>query len=432
MRRRKFAAYHRKFSHTMISPDCFAADHRLMGLTEAFALINERVAAVTGDETLPLDLCLGRILAEELLAAQSQPPFANAAMDGYGLRHEDLARVGRRLPIAARIAAGHPNALEIPSDCVVQIFTGAPLPVGFDTVVMQEDCLIEGNHVVFPDSVTLGSHVRLPGIDFKPGDRLLAAGQRLRPQDLAIAAAVGRSQLLVKTRLKIGLFSTGDELVEPGQQLGPGQIYDSNRPMLRAALTAMGFDVADLGHLDDRLDGLVTAFALAGMDHDALVSTGGVSVGGEDHVRTAIQQLGQIHFWKLAMKPGKPLALGQIGRAAFLGLPGNPVSSLISLLVVGRIVLQRLAGASLDAVLPRLIPVPAALSLARADNRVNFLRGSLVEQSGQIVALPYFSQDSSLISSLVGSHGLIEVGPGTTAIAAGEAVGFIPYESLLR
>jgi len=416
----------------MISTDCFAADHRLMSLTDAFSLIAERVQPVTGDESLPLELCLGRILAEDLLAAQSQPPFANAAMDGYGVCFADLTQIGRRLPIMARIAAGHPDPGEIRRGCAVQIFTGAPLPIGFDTVVMQEDCLIDGNHVVIPEGVQEGSHIRLPGIDFKPGDRLLAAGQRLRPQDIGIAAALGRASLTLKRRLKIGLFSTGDELVEPGQELGPGQIYDSNRPMLRAALTGMGFEVADLGHLEDRLDGLVTAFALAGLDHDALISTGGVSVGGEDHVRAAIQQLGQIHFWKLAMKPGKPLALGQIGRAAFLGLPGNPVSSLISLLVVGRIVLQRLAGATREAALPPSIPVPAGVALARAENRVNFLRGSLTDQSGQKIALPYFSQDSSLISSLVGSHGLIEVGTGPTPIAAGERVGFIPYESLLK
>lgn len=415
----------------MSASDCFAIDRRLLPLPEAFALIHERVAPVTGTETVALDQALGRVLAEPLLAALTQPPFANAAMDGFALRFADLA-AGRRLPIAARIAAGHPQDSVPPPGSAVQIFTGAPLPEGFDTVVMQEDCRVEGGHVLLPEHLTAGSHRRLAGIDFKPGDILVEAGRRLRPQDLGAAAANGLGRLTVHKRLRVGLFSTGDELVEPGRALKPGQIYDSNRTMLRAALIAMGFDVKDLGHLDDRLETLITAFGMAGLDHDALISTGGVSVGGEDHVRAAIEHLGQMHFWKLAMKPGKPLALGQIGQTVFLGLPGNPVSSLISLLLVGRAVLHRLSGATLEAEPPPPAWVPIGIEL-RAENRVNFLRGRLVEeQDGTLRALPYFSQDSSLISSLVGSHGLIEVDVGDHPITVGIPVKFHRFESLLR
>jgi molybdopterin molybdotransferase len=257
---------------------------------------------------------------------------------------------------------------------------------------------------------------------------LVEAGRRLRPQEIGIIAATGIDRVLVRKRLKVGLFSTGDELVEAGHSLAAGQIHDSNRPMLAAALAAMGFEVRDLGHLEDRLDGLVTAFGLAGLEQDALVSTGGVSVGGEDHVRAAIEKLGPLHLWKLAIKPGKPLALGQVGNAIFVGLPGNPVSSLISLLLVGRTVLHRLAGAISDAPPPPAMLAPAATRLTRGGNRASFLRASLIDGR----ATPYFSQDSSLISSLVASSGLIELDAGDRPVESGEPVKFHPYDSLLR
>jgi molybdopterin molybdotransferase len=415
----------------MAASDCFAHDHRLMPLADAYALIAERVQPVTGEETIGLDAALGRVLARPVAASLTQPPFANAAMDGFAVRFAELAAAGRRLPIAARIAAGHPESAPPPAASAVQIFTGAPLPQGFDTVAMQEDCTVEDGYVLLPERMAQGDHVRVAGIDFKTGDMLVEAGRRLRPQEIGIIAATGINRIVVKKRLKVGLFSTGDELVEPGRQLALGQIHDSNRPMLRAALTAMGFEVNDLGHLEDRLDSLVTAFGLAGLEQDALVSTGGVSVGGEDHVRAAIEKLGQLHFWKLAIKPGKPLALGQIGGAVFVGLPGNPVSSLISLLLVGRTVLHRLAGACFDAAPPPPLPVPAGRRLARG-NRVNFMRGALVQGEAGLAALPYFSQDSSLISSLVGSQGLIEADIGATPIEAGEPVRFHPYDGLMR
>ena len=416
----------------MNTDDCFAIDHRLLPLADAFALIAERVTPVTGIESVPLEDAAGRVLAEPLVAPLTQPPFNNSAMDGFAVRADDLAGGNRRLPIAARIAAGHPVTDDLPPGAAAEIFTGAPLPAGFDTVVMVEDCKIEDGDVLLPEKIKPGSNVRLAGVDFKQGDRLIPAGRRLRPQDIGIAAAIGTLKLSVRKRLKIGLFSTGDELVAPGLPLGPGQIHDSNRPMLRAALTAMGFAVTDLGHLPDQLDALTTAFGLAALDQDALISTGGVSVGGEDHVRAAIEKLGQIFFWKLALKPGKPLALGHIGQATFIGLPGNPVSSLVSLLVIGRSVLHRLAGAPLDADLPPGVTVPAGAALGKPGNRINFLRGTLVETADGLAALPYFSQDSSLISSLTGSAGLIELAAGDEPVEAGAPVVFRAYDGLMR
>lgn len=416
----------------MSTDDCFAIDHRLLTLTEASSLIAERVQTIVGTETLPLAACAGRVLAEPLTASVTQPPFTNSAMDGFAVRISDVDAGARRLPIAARIAAGHPQSADLPPKSAVEIFTGAPLPAGFDTVVISEDCDVADGFVTLPEKIKPGANVRQAGIDFKQGNTLLNQGRRLRPQEIGIAAATGATRLTVHKRLRIGLFSTGDELAAPGRVLAPGQIYDSNRPMLRAALEAMGFEVTDLGHLPDQLDGLITAFGLAALDHDALISTGGVSVGGEDHVRAALETLGQIFFWKLAMKPGKPLALGHIGPATFIGLPGNPVSSLISLLVIGRSVLHRLAGAPEDAGLPRGVLVPAGADLGVPGKRLNFLRASLSEHKGKLVALPYFSQDSSLISSLTGSTGLIELPPGDQPIEQGAPVIFRAYDSLMR
>jgi len=415
-----------------MTDDCFALDHRLLTLPDAFSLIAERVAPVTGRETLKLADCAGRVLAEPLTASVTQPPFDNSAMDGFAIRLSDVESGSRRLKVAARIAAGHPGDSTPPPGSAVEIFTGAPLPDGFDTVVMVEDCTRDGEFILLPDKIRPHAHVRRAGIDFKKGDVLLSPGRRLRPQDIGIAAATGATELSVRKRLKIGLFSTGDELVGPGGTLAAGQIFDSNRPMLKAALQAMGFAVTDLGHLPDNKDALTTAFALAALDQDALVSTGGVSVGGEDHVRAAIEQLGQIFFWKLALKPGKPLALGHIGDATFIGLPGNPVSSLISLLVIGRTVLHRLAGATEDAALPAGVTVPAGAGLGVPGNRINFIRGRLESRNGELAALPYFSQDSSLISSLTGSSGLIELAAGVEAVEAGAPVLFRPYESMMR
>ena len=416
----------------MSTDDCFAIDHRLLPLPDAFTLIAERVQPVTGTESLLLADCAGRVLAEPLTASVTQPPFDNSAMDGFAIRLSDLESGQRRLKIAARIAAGHPQGAAPPPGSAVEIFTGAPLPQGFDTVVIVEDCTRDGEFVLLPDKIKPHANVRLAGIDFKAGDSLLAPGRRLRPQDIGIAAATGATRLTVRKRLKIGLFSTGDELAAPGRALQPGQIFDSNRPMLKAALQAMGFQVADLGHLPDKMEALITAFGLAALDQDALISTGGVSVGGEDHVRAAIESLGQIFFWKLALKPGKPLALGHIGQSTFIGLPGNPVSSLISLLVIGRTVLHRLAGAAEEAALPAGILLPAGADLGVPGNRTNFIRGSLKMREGGLAALPYFSQDSSLISSLTGSSGLIELTAGEKAVAAGTPVLFRAYESMMR
>lgn len=417
--------------------DCFAISDRLMSLEEAWALIAERVQPVTATESRPLRQCLGRVLAEDVVSPITQAPFANAAMDGFAARHADLTPgATSRLPVAARVAAGHPLTEPVPGGAAVEIFTGAPLPDGLDVVAMVEDCRIEEadgrRWVVLPAGLAQGNFVRPVGEDFHVGATVLKAGRRLRPQDVAMAAAVGRSHLLVRERLKVGVISTGDEVVEPGLPLAAGQIYGCNRYGQMAVLEAMGFEVSDLGHLPDRLDATLDAFTEAAATQQAILTSGGVSLGGEDHVKTAVERLGKLHLWRLAVKPGKPVALGTVGQAAFVGLPGYPVSAIVTLLVVGLAPLRRLAGATAEPPLAEPILVPAGFRFKKNHKRRQFLRGSLAWQDGSQRAVPFRTQESSVLSSLVETAGLIDVGAEMMEIREGEPVPFLPYESLMR
>ncbi len=417
--------------------DCFAVENRLMALDEAFALIAAQVQPVTATEVVPLRRCVGRILAEDVISPIAQPSFRNAAMDGFAAHHKDLDAGGpTRLPVVGRVAAGHPHAASLPQGGAIEIFTGAPLPEEFDTVAMIEDCRVEEaagqRWVVLPPGLKAGNYVRPIGEDFGQGSVVLAAGRRLRPQDVAMAAAVGRASLLVRQPLKVGVISTGDEVVEPGNRLAEGQIYGSNRYGQMALLEAMGFAVTDLGHLPDDFSATVTALAEAARSQQAIVTSGGVSVGGEDHVKAAVETLGRLHLWRLALKPGKPVALGQIGDAAFLGLPGYPVSAMVTLMVAGRAALFRLAGATAEPPLPQPAIVPAGFTAKQNHKRRQFLRGSLQSVDGRQAAVPFATQQSSVLSSLVQTTGLIDLGPDLPEIRPGDPVPFYPYESLMR
>ena len=413
--------------------DCFAVGDRLMSLEEAFALIAERIQPVTATETLPLRQCLGRVLAEPVRAPFNQPPFANAAMDGFAARFADLAAAGpTSLPIVGRIAAGHPAQAAFPAGGAVEIFTGAPMPAGFDTVAMVEDCHVDAGRVTLPAGLTARNFVHPVGEDFSTDDVLLQPGSRLRPQDLAMAATAGRPALAVREKLRVGVFSTGDEIIEPGLPLAAGQIYGGNRYGQMAVLEAWGFEVTDLGHIPDDARATREAFAEAAETLHAVVTSGGVSLGGEDHVRAAVEHLGRLHLWRLAVKPGKPVALGHIGNAAFVGLPGYPVSAIVTLLVAGRAVLHRLSGALAAPPLPPPLLLPAGFAFSKNHRRRQFLRGSIetVDRRQQVVA--YRSQDSAVLSSLVRSGGLIDVGADAMTIAPGDLIPFLPYESLLQ
>ena len=350
-------------------------------------------------------------------------------MDGYALRVADVPTAGTVLPVSQRIPAGVVGTALLPGSAA-RIFTGAQLPDGADAVVMQEECEARGDSVTVNAVPTPGQWVRRRGEDVMQGDVVLSAGTRLTPQALGLAAAVGAAELSVMRRPRVALFSTGDELVMPGEPLKPGAIYNSNRFTLRALIQAMGCDCTDLGIVPDRLDATRAALRLAAEGCDLIVTSGGVSVGEEDHLRPAVQAEGRIDLWQIAIKPGKPLAFGEVNRAdgsaAFIiGLPGNPVSSFVTFMLLVRPVLLRLQGCPDGP--PRSTPMRADFDWPRADKRREFLRAKRNAQGGLDL---FANQSSGVLTSAVWADGLID-NPPSQAIRAGDVVAFIPFTELL-
>ena len=372
---------------------------------------------------------LGRTLAREVRSALDVPPADNTSMDGYALRVADVPTAGSVLPVSQRIPAGVVGTTLLPGSAA-RIFTGAQLPDGADAVVMQEECEARGDSVTVNAVPTPGQWVRRRGEDVMQGDVVLGAGTRLTPQALGLAAAVGAAELSVMRRPQVALFSTGDELVMPGEPLKPGAIYNSNRYTLRALIQALGCDCTDLGIVPDRLDATRAALRQAAEGHDLIVTSGGVSVGEEDHLRPAVQAEGRIDLWQIAIKPGKPLAFGEVrrvdGTAAFIiGLPGNPVSSFVTFLLLVRPVLLRLLGCPNTA--PRNTPMRADFDWPRPDKRREFLRARRNAQGGLDL---FANQSSGVLTSAVWADGLID-NPPSQAIRAGDVVAFIPFSELL-
>src|SRR5215470_3441095 len=313
----------------------------------ALKLIEARTVALPEPETVPLSLARGRILALPVVAARSVPPHDNAAVDGYAVFFDDLAAGAETvLAVEGRATAGHPLEHPARRGAAVRIFTGAPMPEGPDTVFMQEDCREDGGKVRLPPGLKRGANRRRAGEDVTAGTTVLARGLRLRPQEIGLAASLGVTELSVYRRLRVALLSTGDEVREPGTPLPPGAIYDANRVMLLALLDRLGCTVSDLGIRPDREAMLADTLTHAAAEHDLIVTSGGVSTGEEDHVRAAIERLGRLDFWRLAIKPGRPVALGNIRGVPLIGLPGNPVAAALTFAIIGRPLILRLAGAS--------------------------------------------------------------------------------------
>lgn len=368
-------------------------------------------------ESVAVDQALGRVLAEALDSRVSVPPLDNAAMDGYALRVADW-RADTPLPVSQRIPAGSIGQALVPGS-VARIFTGAPIPHGADAVVMQEDteATEAGVRVLRPPRA--GDHIRRAGEDIAVGQTVLTPGTRLGPAHLGVAASVGATRLAVRRRLKAAAFFTGDEIVMPGQPLPPGRIYNSNRAALLALLRQVGVEVLDLGQVPDRLEATIEALRRAGQEADVVLTTGGVSVGEEDHVKTAVERLGRLDMWKVAMKPGKPLAYGRLGEADFLGLPGNPVSAFVVHTLFVRPFLLARMGAS--PATPASFVVPAAFVWPKPGKRREFLRARL--EDGQAVIFP--NQGSGVLTSLAWAGGLVDVPAGAT-IQPGDPVRFLP------
>jgi molybdopterin molybdotransferase len=413
-----------------LTDDCFAQGGRLMTTAEALALLAEKLVPVAGTERVALHDGLGRILAEPVTAAADVPAHDNSAVDGFAVYFDDLdPEHETRLPVTGRAAAGHPLGRPAQRGEAVRIFTGALMPEGPDTVMMQEDCRLEGETVVIRPGIKPGANRRRRGEDIRAGRVVLERGLRLRPQDLGQAAAVGRAELLVAQPLRAALFSTGDELREPGTALAPGCIYDSNRYTVAGLLRGLGCAVDDFGILPDRREAVEAALAAAARGHDLILTSGGVSVGEEDHVRQVVETLGHLHLWRLAVKPGRPIALGQVGRVPFVGLPGNPVAVVVTFLNIVRPMILRLMGGT--DLTPHHFRVAAAFDYKKKKDRREWVRARLESDGkGGWQAVKFPREGAGILSSLVESDGLVELPEGLTCLEAGTLVDFLPFSEV--
>jgi molybdopterin molybdotransferase len=412
-----------------LSDDCFAFGGELLGVDAALALILARIAPVVEEETVPLGEACGRILSRNLGAAMDLPPYANSAVDGYAVAHADLAADGDTvLPVGGRAAAGHPLGRPVRPGEAIRIFTGAPMPEGSDTVMMQEDCVVEADRVRLKPGIKKGGNRRHAGEDVAKGNVALPAGRRLKPADLGLWAALGNNLVPVFRPLRVALLSTGDEVCEPGTTLAPGMIYDANRVMLAALLRAQGCIVSDLGICPDRASALADTLEAAAAGHDLIVTSGGVSTGDEDHVRAAIEKLGRLDFWRLAIKPGRPVALGQVQGVPLIGLPGNPVAAALTFAILARPLILRLAGAAISA--PLTFPVQVGFAYRKKAGRREYLRATLAREGGAIVARKYPKDGAGILSSIVQSDGFAVLDESLSDLAVGGMVEFLPFSEV--
>ena len=413
-----------------LSDDCFAFGGGLLEIEKALALVDERIHAVVEPEAAPLEEALGRILAADRIAAFDLPPCDNSAVDGYAVHFADLLPDRETvLPVGGRAAAGHPLDRPARRGEAIRIFTGAPMPDGPDTVLMQEDCVEAESRVRLKPGIKKGANRRSAGEDVAKGALALAQGRMLRAADLGLLAALDHRQIPVFRRLRVALMSTGDEVREPGTELPPGAIYDANRFMLRALLSRLGCRVGDLGIHPDREPALADALFAAAAEHDLIVTSGGVSTGEEDHVRRAIERGGSLHFWRLAIRPGRPVALGQVRGTPLVGLPGNPVAAAVTFVALARRIVLRLAGAAAPE--PPTIPVTAGFSYRKKPGRREYLRASLKREGAALVAEKFPRDGAGILSSIVNSDGLVILGEEVSAVAPGALVEFLPFSEVL-
>jgi molybdopterin molybdotransferase len=414
-----------------LSDDCFAFGGPMMSVDEAVAIIAARVTAVQDVETVDLRNADGRVLATGISAPLPLPPFTNSAVDGYAVRGGDLPSTEEQaFPVSGRVQAGASAQAPVKPGHAMRIFTGAPMPEGADTVFMQEDVrLDEAGRVVLPTGLRAGANVRPAGEDIVAGTPALPAGQRLRPQDVALAAAFGLTRIEVRRRIRVAVFSTGDELVSPGAPRAAAQLFDSNRFMLMAMLARLGCDVSDLGILRDDRASLASALKQVAGAHDLILTTGGVSTGEEDHVKAGVESVGTLVLWRMAIKPGRPVAMGIIGGTPFIGLPGNPVASFVTFVHVVRPTVLALAGALQQNLVP--LPVRAAFTYKKKIARREYVRVNLRKGAdGVLEAVKFPREGAGLLSSLVETDGLVELGEDITKVEPGQMVGFLAYASL--
>lgn len=420
--------------------DCFKASDKPITVAEAIERFSAVLGGISQTETVPVRDALGRILASELTAQHDIPPHDNSAVDGYAVYFEDLnSNAETRLPVTGRIAAGHPLGRPALRGEAVQIFTGAPVPKGGsdsgpDTIFMVEDIKLDGEDVILPAGIKRDANHRKAGEDVRVGDVILSPGHKLRPQDVSMAASLGYAEIEVCRRLKVAVFSTGDEIQDVGAPLEAGCIYDANRYALLAMLERLGCAVTDVGIFPDVPGDIRAGLWQAAEDHDLLITSGGVSKGEEDHIKGIVEDLGALNFWNLAIKPGRPIALGHVSREGvqvpFIGLPGNPVAVMVTFLRIARPLILLLSGArDLE---PQLFQVKAGFDFKKKPGRREWLRAYLKQDdTGCAVAIKYEAEGSGIISSMVASDGLVELAEDCEAIKQGELVDFLPFSEVM-
>jgi molybdopterin molybdotransferase len=397
----------------------------MLAVSEALTLMLGAVRPVTGTEVIATLAANGRVLARPQVSGMNVPGADNTQMDGYAVRAADCSSGQASLTVSQRIPAGHVGQPLLPGTAA-RIFTGAMIPEGADAVVMQEQCELVGNVVTIKHAPKSGEWIRRAGEDITSGSVVLPAGARLRSQELGLAASVGLAELPVKRKLRVAVFFTGDELTMPGEPLAPGAIYNSNRFTLRALLENLGCEITDFGIVPDTLEATRSVLRASAQGHDLIITSGGVSVGEEDHIKPAVEAEGKLNMWQIAVKPGKPLAFGEVQQAFFIGLPGNPVSSFITFMIFVRPFVLRLQGVE-GPVAPRAFQMRADFDWPKADKRNEFLRARINEAGG--VEL-FNNQSSGVLTSTVWGDGVID-NPPANPIVAGDLVRFIPFNELL-
>jgi len=410
--------------------DCFLHDKDRLRHAEALLILKKQVRALGETEQVPLASALKRVIAENVRASINVPLTDNAAVDGYAFSHSDYAAAGGWFPVVARIAAGEITPVALPAKGAGRIFTGASMPTGADTVAMQEDCELheqEGTtFVAIPPGLKAGANRRRAGEDVTAGTALFSPGRILTAPDIAGLASLGRANVEVFKAVRVAIIATGDELVLPGNAIAPGQVYNSNGPLLESMLRPLPVTITNAGILPDDLPTIEAKLRELGDTHDVILTTGGASRGEEDHILTALDAVGRRHLWQLAIKPGRPMTFGHIGKAAFIGLPGNPVAAFVCFLLYARQVILALGGAEWRE--PVRYPLPAAFAIKRKKpDRREFLRGILRQEDGRLLADKFSRDGSGLISGLREADGLIEISEETTSLERGEAVSFIPF-----
>ena len=415
-----------------LTSDCFAFGGKLTRIDEALQSILESLAIKKETEQISLNRALNRFLAEDVIALENVPADNNSAVDGYSIFFDDLNETGSTaLPVIGKAAAGRPlNCIQKRGEAV-RIFTGAVMPHGAnsedpDTVLMQEDIQLENEKVIIPPGIKRGSNRRLLGEDIVAGTRVLEAGMRLRPQDIGLAAATGKALLSVRKPLRVAVFSTGDEVTDPGEELARGKIYDSNRFTLMNLLTTVGCEVEDIGIIPDKPALIEKAVASSIQQKDLIITSGGVSTGEEDHVKNFIEKTGELLFWRLAIKPGRPVALGRLKGTFFIGLPGNPVAAMVTFLKIARPIILHLSGAK--DIYPRPLIGRADFDYTKKPERKEFVRVKVDEnEKEELVFRKYKKEGAGILSSLVFADGLVELSEEATRIRKGDTVKYFPF-----